>query len=341
MGTYFNPSNQGFNQAVNSRIYIDKTKMIDILNSRLFTEEKCISVSHARRFGKSQAAEMIDAYYSRGCDSREMFSGLEISKSPDFEKHLNKYNVIHLDISSFTDDYSDNLVKEIKRHIFNEFREIYPDVDYSNSTASVLKQIYDRSEEKADGKAVRCPFVIIIDEWDCVVRNFSDKPELVHEYLQFLHSLFKSKESKEFLALGYITGILPIKKTEDESALNNFREYTMTDSKELTPYFGFTEEETKELCRKYDMNFDSVREWYNGYLINGKHMYNPNSVYQAMIDHKLESYWKNTSSFGNINRFITMNFDGLKEDVMRMLAGEKVFVDPETFQNDLSVIESE
>ena len=173
------------------------------------------------------------------------------------------------------------------------------------------------------------------------MRNFSDKPELVHEYLQFLHSLFKSKESKEFLALGYITGILPIKKTEDESALNNFREYTMTDSKELTPYFGFTEEETKELCRKYDMNFDSVREWYNGYLINGKHMYNPNSVYQAMIDHKLESYWKNTSSFGNINRFITMNFDGLKEDVMRMLAGEKVFVDPETFQNDLSVIESE
>ena len=341
MGTYFNPSNAGFRKALNNEIYIDKSGLLNILNSKLFIERNCISVSHARRFGKSQAAEMIDAYYSRGCDSREIFSGLEISKSPDFEKHLNKYNVIHLDISSFTDDYSDNLVKEIKRHIFNEFREIYPDVDYSNSTASVLKQIYDRSEEKADGKAVRCPFVIIIDEWDCVVRNFSDKPELVHEYLQFLHSLFKSKESKEFLALGYITGILPIKKTEDESALNNFREYTMTDSKELTPYFGFTEEETKELCRKYDMNFDSVREWYNGYLINGKHMYNPNSVYQAMIDHKLESYWKNTSSFGNINRFITMNFDGLKEDVMRMLAGEKVFVDPETFQNDLSVIESE
>ena len=160
MGTYFNPSNQGFNQAVNSRIYIDKSGLLNILNSKLLIERNCISVSHARRFGKSQAAEMIDAYYSRGCDSREMFSGLEISKSPDFEKHLNKYNVIHLDISSFTDDYSDNLVKEIKRHIFNEFREIYPDVDYGNSTASVLKQIYDRSEEKADGKAVRCPFVI-------------------------------------------------------------------------------------------------------------------------------------------------------------------------------------
>ena len=122
MGTYFNPSNAGFRQAVNSRIYIDKTQMIDILNSRLYTEEKCVSVSHARRFGKSQAARMIDAYYSKGCDSRELFSELQISKTPDFEKHLNKYNVIHLDIASFADDYSDDIVKEIKRHIFNEFR---------------------------------------------------------------------------------------------------------------------------------------------------------------------------------------------------------------------------
>ena len=337
MGTYFNPSNAGFRQAVNSRIYIDKTQMIDILNSRLYTEEKCVSVSHARRFGKSQAARMIDAYYSKGCDSRELFSELQISKTPDFKKHLNKYNVIHLDIASFADDYSDDIVKEIKRHIFNEFIEKYPDVDYSSSTASVFKQVYDRTEEKKAGKT---PFIIIIDEWDCVVRNFSDKPELVHEYLQFLHSLFKSEESQEFLALGYITGILPIKKIEDESALNNFIEYTMTDSAEFTTYFGFTEKEVESLCEKYDMNIESVKEWYNGYLINGEHMYNPNSVYNAMARRKLKSYWKNTSAFATINRFVTMNFDGLKEDVVKMLAGEKVYVDTETFQNDLSEISS-
>ena len=155
-----------------------------------------------------------------------------------------------------------------------------------------------------------------------------------------MHSLFKSEESQEFLALGYITGILPIKKIKKESALNNFLEYTMIDSKEFTPYFGFTEKETEELCKKYDMNFESVRDWYDGYYINKKHMYNPNSVYQAMIDHSLESYWKNTSAFDTINTFITLNFDGLKEDVMKMLAGEKVAVDPETFQNDLSIVES-
>ena len=331
MGTYFNPSNKGFRKASRDEIYIDKTGLLNILNRRLGAEKNCVSVSHARRFGKSQAARMIDAYYSRGCDSKELFMGLKISESEDFEKHLNKYNVIHLDISSFVDEYTDNIVNEIKRNIFNEFKEKYPDIDYVNTTAFILKQVYDKSEHE---------FVIIIDEWDCIVRNFSDRPKIVHEYLQFLHSLFKSEESQEFLALGYITGILPIKKIKDESALNNFLEYTMIDSKEFTPYFGFTEKETEELCKKYDMNFESVRDWYDGYYINKEHMYNPNSVYQAMIDHSLESYWKNTSAFDTINTFITLNFDGLKEDVMKMLAGEKVAVDPETFQNDLSIVES-
>ncbi|MDD6081349.1 MAG: AAA family ATPase [Oscillospiraceae bacterium] len=340
MGTYFNPSNEGFRKSAKDEIYIDKSGLLNILNRKLGAEKNCIAVSHARRFGKSQAAEMIDAYYSRGCNSKELFSELEISDSPDFEEHLNRYNVIHLDISTFTDEYTETLVKEIKRQVFNEFREKYPDINYDCTTASVIKQVYEKSAEVVNGKKVPVPFVIIIDEWDCVVRNYSDKPELVHEYLQFLHSIFKSKESKEFLALGYITGILPIKKIENESALNNFKEYTMIKSREFTPYFGFTEKETKDLCNKYGMNFDSVKAWYDGYSISGYDMYNPNSVYQAMTDHSLESYWKNTSAFATINRFVTMNFGGLKEDVVRMLSGEKVYVDTETFQNDLSEISS-
>ena len=332
MGTYLNPSNRGFYQAVNSRIYIDKTPMIEILNSRLFTEEKCISLSHARRFGKSQAADMIEAYYSRGCDSRELFSKLKISKSPDFENHLNRYNVLHLDMSSMTDEHTDDFLSSMKRKIFEDISE-ETDIKISrdHDVSEIVNKIY---------KITKIPFVIIIDEWDCVVRNFSDKPELVHEYLQFLHSLFKSKESKEFLALGYITGILPIKKIEDESALNNFIEYTMTDSAEFTTYFGFTEKEVEKLCEKFNMNNDSVKEWYNGYLINGQHMYNPNSVYNAMTRHSLESYWKNTSAFGTINKFITLNFGNLKEDVLRMLAGEKISVNTGKFRNDLSVINS-
>lgn len=331
MGVYFNPNNESYTQAKNSLIYIDKTGLLHELNKRLSTEDKCFSVSHARRFGKSHAAGMIDAYYSRGCDSSNLFDGTEISKKEDYRKYLNQYNVIHIDVSSFWDFYKENIVEKIIEYICDEIREVYQDkIDYTKMINSVLGSVY---------KISGIPFVIIIDEWDCVIRNSEDK-ELVHAYLQFLHSLFKSEESKSFLALAYITGILPIKKIKDESALNNFYEYTMLTSSPITQYFGFTEEEVKDLCEKYDMDFETAKVWYNGYFIDGMHMYNPNSVSMAMNKRRFDSYWKNTSSFATINTFITMNFAGLKDDIMAMLAGEKVMVDPRSFQNDLSEIHS-
>ena len=331
MGIYFNPTNESFTKDRNYEIYVDKTELIAYLNKVLGTPRNCIAVSHARRFGKSHAAGMIDAYYSLGCDSSKLFDNTKIAANADYKKYMNKYNVIHLDISSFWDDFKDNLVEKIKEYIIDDFKKSFNDeIDYSKKFSVILMSVYQKTT---------IPFVIIIDEWDCVIRNSDDK-ELVHSYLQFLHSLFKSEESKAFLALGYITGILPIKKIKDESALNNFREYTMLKSKPITKYYGFTEGEVKELCKKYDMDFDSVKAWYNGYLIDGVHMYNPNSVTQAMIDQDCDSYWRNTSSFSSINTFITMNYAGLKDDIMTMLAGGKVIVDTRSFQNDLSDIHS-
>ena len=331
MGVYFNPSNESYMRARNSRIFLDKTGLIEYLNKRLSTEENCIAVSHARRFGKSHAAGMIDAYYSRGCDSSNLFDDTKIAESADYRKYMNQYHVIHLDISSFWDFYKDNIVEKIVEYICDDIREVYEDkIDYSKMIHSVLMSVYRISN---------IPFVIIIDEWDCVIRNSNDK-ELVHRYLQFLHSLFKSEESKSFLALAYITGILPIKKIQDESALNNFDEYTMITSEPITQYFGFTQEEVKELCEKYDMDFETAKAWYNGYLIDGMHMYNPNSVSMAMNKRRFDSYWRNTSSFTSINTFITMNYAGLKDDIMTMLSGGMVMVDPRSFQNDLSEIHS-
>ena len=331
MGVYFNPSNASFRQAKNSRIYVDKTKLIEYLNDRLSTEDKCLAVSHARRFGKSHAAGMIDAYYSLGCDSTELFDGTKISESADYKKYMNKYNVIHLDIASVWDFHKEDLVESIKERVCKDFKKKYNDtLDYSQDLYLLIQEIYEITNTQ---------FVIIIDEWDCVIRNSDDK-ELVHEYLQFLHSLFKSEESKSFLALAYITGILPIKKIKDESALNNFKEYTMLDSYPITEYYGFTEDEVKNLCKRYDMDFEDMKAWYNGYLIDGIHMYNPNSVSAAMDRHRFDSYWRNTSSFASINTFITMNYAGLKDDIMKMLAGGKVMVNPNTFQNDFSTIAS-
>ena len=331
MGIYFNPTNESFTQAKNSMIYVDKTELLAQLNLRLSTENKCIAVSHARRFGKSHAAGMIDAYYSLGCDSSNLFENTKIAENADYKKYMNKYNVIHLDISSFWDDFKYDLIENVKKYIIYDFKKSFNDeIDYSKKFSVILMSVYQKTN---------IPFVIIIDEWDCIIRN-SDNKELVHSYLQFLHSLFKSEESKSFLALGYITGILPIKKIKDESALNNFHEYTMLKSKPITKYYGFTEEEVTELCEKYDMDFDSIKAWYNGYLIDGIHMYNPNSVTQAMIDQDCDSYWRNTSSFSSINTFITMNYAGLKDYIMTMLAGGKVMVDTRSFQNDLSDIHS-
>ena len=331
MGIYFNPGNRSFVQARNSMIYVDKTRLLEFLNKRLYTEDKCIALSHARRFGKSHAAGMIDAYYSRGCDSTELFEDTRLAAAADYKKHMNKYNVIHLDVASFWDSYKDNIVEKIVEYVYKDFRVVFGDeLNYEDSFGYNLMQIYQKTG---------IPFVIIIDEWDCIIRNSGDE-ELVHKYLQFLHSLFKSEESKSFLALAYITGILPIKKIRDESALNNFREYTMLDSYPITEFYGFTEDEVKALCEKYGMDFESAKAWYNGYLIDGIHMYNPNSVSMAIDRHRFDSYWKITSSFASINTFITMNYEGLKDDVMAMLSGGKVYVNTDTFQNDLSTVSS-
>lgn len=331
MGVYFNPKNESYRRARNSRIFIDKTGLIEYLNQRLSTEENCIALSHARRFGKSHAAGMIDAYYSRGCDSSLLFDDTKIAESADYRKFMNQYNVIHLDISSVWDFHKEDLVESIHQRVCDDFKKDFADtLDYGKDLYLLLQEIYERTG---------IPFVIIIDEWDCVIRNSEDK-ELVHQYLQFLHSLFKSEESKAFLALAYITGILPIKKIKDESALNNFREFTMLKSKPITEFYGFTEKEVKGLCERYDMDFETMKAWYNGYLIDGIHMYNPNSVVQSLENQDYDSYWKNTSSFASINTFITMNYAGLKDDIMTMLAGGKVMVDPRSFQNDLSEIHS-
>ena len=331
MGIYFNPNNGSFMKDRNYEIYVDKTELITYLNKYIGTPRNCLAVSHARRFGKSHAAGMIDAYYSLGCDSTELFENTKLSQTPDYKKYMNKYNVIHLDISSFWDDFKQNIVEKIQEYVVDELKQEFVDkVDFTKKLSVVLMSIYNLTNT---------PFIIIIDEWDCIIRNSGDE-ELVHKYLQFLHSLFKSEESKSFLALAYITGILPIKKIKDESALNNFTEYTMIKSKPITQYYGFTEDEVKDLCEQYDMDFDSMKAWYNGYLIDGLHMYNPNSVSMALNNQDFDSYWKNTSSFASINTFITMNYEGLKDDIMTMLSDGKVYVNPDSFQNDFSTVAS-
>ena len=167
MGIYFNPTNESFTQAKNSMIYVDKTELLEQLNLRLSTENKCIAVSHARRFGKSHAAGMIDAYYSLGCDSSNLFDNTKIAANADYKKYMNKYNVIHLDISSFWDFHKKDLIESIKERVYDDFKEIYAEsLNYNKDIHVLLNEIYHKTTIQ---------FVIIIDEWDCVIRNSDDK----------------------------------------------------------------------------------------------------------------------------------------------------------------------
>lgn len=332
MGVYVNPDNASYSKAVKSEIYIDKSGLIKVLNKVLETEQCYICVSRARRFGKSVTAGMIKAYYSKGCDSGELFKDYEIAKDENFKKYLNKYDVIHIDMSSIWSNVGkkdDAFLPFLTNVILTELAQEYDSVDISecNTIAMALTKINNK---------LNIQFVIIIDEWDTVFREAKHDKKLQDDYISMLRALFKSEESKRFIALAYITGILPVKKYGIESALNNFKEYTMVDPLGLAKYYGFTEEEVQNLCKKYDMDFNKMREWYDGYSFSEEvHVYNPNSVVNSLLDGRYKSYWSNTEAFSSLTGYISLNFEGLRDDIIRMFAGERCRVRVGNFENDL------
>lgn len=295
MGRFVNPDNSAFQVALNSRIYVDKTGLIEYTNSVLDTTNAYICNSRPRRFGKSYAANMLAAYYSKGAESEQMFSGLEISKNTDFKKHLNKYDVIHIDIQWFLAncDDADNVVPFITKSVLDELREIYPEFLPLEVTAlpDALSRIKNCTEQK---------FVIIIDEWDVLIRDVAANKKVQSDYINFLRGMFKGTEPTKYIQLVYLTGILPIKKEKTQSALNNFDEFTMLQADELAPYIGFTENEVSMLCEKYERDFDKVKKWYDGYLLNGYQVYNPKAVVSIMTKERFRSYWSETASYDAI-----------------------------------------
>lgn len=332
MGIYVNPDNIDFQRAINSQIYVDKSGLIELTNAKLFTEQQFICVSRPRRFGKSMTANMLTAYYSHGCDSREMFSDLKIAKSTDFEKHLNKYNVIHINMVNFLSESKDmnELIDFVSEDITEEILTEFSDVKFPKrqTLMRLLQSVFVQT---------KIPFVFIIDEWDCIFRIHKNDSDAQTKYLDFLRNLLKDQS---YVALAYMTGILPIKKYGEHSALNMFTEVSMTNPREYAEYTGFTEDEVKELCQKYDMPFDETKRWYDGYDLKGVATYNPRSVVMSMTGHDFDSYWTSTETYEALKVYIDMNFDGLKDKVTRLVAGEKIPINPTKFQNDMTTLRS-
>lgn len=334
MGIYLNPDNEKFFQAVNSEIYVDKTGLIGYTNKVLRTMKKYVCVSRPRRFGKSMAADMLTAYYSRGCDSAELFAGLQICGEDSFEKHLNRYDVLFFNMQEFLSRSRsmDELIERLKRLVARELRREYPEVDYFDADDLIqsMQDVYQNTGR---------PFVIIIDEWDCIFREYRERKEAQAQYLDFLRDFLKDKS---YIYLVYMTGILPIKKYGTHSALNMFTEYSMLDAGPLAAYVGFTEEEVEKLCQRYHMDMGEMKSWYDGYLFEEVgSVYSPRSVVSSLEFGKFNSYWNQTETFEALRMYIDMNFDGLKDDVLRMMVGESVPVNTGSFANDMVTFHSE
>jgi len=335
MGAYINIGNEGFRITRNSE-YVDKSGLISKINATLDTERCFTCVSRCRRFGKSMAAKMLAAYYDRSCDSRELFADLEIAKDPDFEKHLNKYPVIYLDMTDFTERYKGdaNIVSHIQQALENDIIPLFPEEEFqpTDDLMNKLTRICQNRKEK---------FILIIDEWDAICREFSPESSAMDTYVGWLRRMFKSRSAADVFAGVYMTGILPIKKYKTESALNNFTEYSMVDPGGLAGYFGFTKQEVKALCLKHHMDMEEMEKWYDGYSIGDEpSMFNPNSVMQAIYKKRCQSYWASTGAYDAVATYIQSNYEGLKDDIISMLGCERRFVDPTGFRNDISEIHS-
>lgn len=329
MGVYLNPGNGSFQQAVNSKIYVDKTGLIKYTNEYINTMQRFICISRPRRFGKSMAANMLAAYYGRECDSSEIFDKYKIAEDESYRKNLNQYNVIFLNVQNALSrvntmkEMLQYIQKEILTELRNQYEDKFPEGEKILSAA--LEKLYNNQKES---------FIFIIDEWDCVFRNKQVSNEEQTKYLDFLRDLLKDKT---YVALAYMTGILPIKKYGTHSALNMFDEYSMTEPGDYAEYIGFTEGEVEELCGQYHVDFEKEKEWYDGYVFSNQlHIYNPKSVVDSIRRKNFASYWTQTETYEALKVYVEMNYDGLKDAIVQMLAGESVKIDYQTFQNDMT-----
>ena len=313
MSRYLNRDNNAFSQA-RKLFFVDKSDCLSVLNQFINSGLQFICVSRPRRFGKSRMTSLMNAYYSKGCDSKALFDDLKIAKDQSYLENLNKYDVIWFDLQYEIVSYKGNvndIVDVITKNIIKELEENFKIEIPDTTLAKALALIYDKFKKQ---------FIIIIDEWDAIFREHSHDTELEKKYIDFLRALFKGETNPtDTIALAYITGILPIKRYNSQSALNNFKEFTMLAPEPFITYYGFTEEETKELCEKNNLSYEDACQWYDGYVIGGYHMLNPNSVVSYLATRKCRSYWNESSAIEAVSDVINANIEGVKDQLLKII----------------------
>ena len=313
---FVNVDNRLF-QIVRNSEYVDKSELIALTNNVIDTEERFICVTRPRRFGKSVTVKMLNAYYSKGCDSKALFSDLKIASSPDFEKHLNQHDVIYLDMTKFADnkDNGNMYFENLDTDVVSELKNTYP-------------ECFDKDKDYSLPEAIFClkrRFIFIIDEWDFVFREYPNNSNLHEHFIDLLRALFKGV-GENFVELVYMTGILPIARYNTQSALNNVIEYTILSSGDFSQYYGFEENEVKILCKKYHLDFENTKFWYDGYKVGAYELYNPCSIKKLIKLKKFSNYWTESSAYDLVKEAINLNFEGLKDDIIKLCSGSTISI---------------
>ena len=363
MGTYLNPGMKSFQMSVNSEIFVDKSAMISYLNTVVNTQQRYVSVSRPRRFGKTMAADMICAYYGRETNSRKLFEKRKLAECAparvgdsviQWDTYLGGFDVIRLVMTKFfkKNTSATSALDKMQRLVVREIMRKYPEQDYisENDLIQAIEDAYLDSDKQ---------LVIVIDEWDALFRERPNDKDGQTEYLDFLRDLMKDNQH---IALAYMTGILPIKKYGMHSALNMFTEYSMIFPRQLAQYTGFTEAEVRQLCNQHGRDYDKIREWYDGYEVSdiippdpdhqvqietGKPpaatryaLYSPLSVVEAMTTGVIKDYWNKTETYEALADYIRMDYDGLKDAVALLMNGGRLKIDTSAYQNDMTTFHS-
>ena len=305
-----------YEKVLQQGVFVDKSMLIGKLNKLIGTNDCYVCITRPRRFGKTVNASMAGAYYTKGFDSSPMFDSLKISQAEDYKKHQNRYNVIYIDFSR-TPDVCNNYeeyITYIRECLKEDLSQMYPQL-CGKEYAMLGKMFRDTNDS----------FIFILDEWDSIFTKKFMTDDDRDSYLGFLRNLLKDQP---YVSLAYMTGVLPVAKYSSGSELNMFREYNAMNDSVFESYFGFGENEVRELCRKNtDVSYEELKWWYDGYcLSDGTSLFNPRSVNMALSDGICRNYWTQTGPMNEVAQCVEHNADEVREDIVRMVAGIPVEV---------------
>lgn len=305
-----------FQKVLNNKIYVDKSLLIEKINDMIGCDNCYVCITRPRRFGKTTNVSMLAAYYTTGYDNQNLYKGLKIENRESFQEHLNKHHVVYIDFSRLPDqcDSFNDYITWINNRLKNDMLEAY---GVNEDQSDAIQDIFNKTNEK---------FIFILDEWDSIFyKDFMSKQDK-KVYLEFLKGLLKDQP---YVELAFMTGVLPIAKYSVGSELNMFEEFSFLNDYKYEDFYGFGEEEVKELCTIHPKpGYEALKYWYDGYYKNdGTSLFNPRSVSLALQNEYCKNYWTETGPMNEIANVIEHNVDEVREDIVKMVSGISVEVE--------------